>query len=204
MIHYYAGTWNGHRIEIEATQNEKLIVDGKVLVETKPGIHFGVALTAPMPETDGLSIYAMIDGHDCSCIVGKPLPTEYDKKSKAYTAEYCGHKLAFFNKLHSYMTVDEEEADRQDGVLSGFFILGSQPYDEKKRFMLIADGQSGGLKLKCDFYAEAENVILYPYSKQGGELIPLTDEEFLADQANDDNDDAALIAALATTISGIN
>ncbi len=195
MIQYYAGTWNGHRIEIENGDCEKLSFDGKILVETKPGIRFSSVLTAQIPLSDSLFIYAMVEGHDCSCIIGKPLETEYDKKTKAYTAEDYGHKLAFFNKLHAYMTVDEEIVDRQDGIISSFFILGSQPYTGNKRYMAVIDGNSGGLKPKCNFYSDAENVILYPCAKQGGELIPLTEEEFLADQAkrNDSCADAGAV-----------
>ena len=105
MAEYYCGKWNDHTIVVENhTDREKLIVDDEILVETKSGLRFGSALTAPMSGTDDLYIYAMVTGFGCSCIVGKPLETEYDKKTKTYTAEYGGHVIEAINKSKAEIT----------------------------------------------------------------------------------------------------
>ena len=175
MAVYYVGKWNDHVIIVEnQTEREKLIVDNEVLVQTKSGLRFGSALTAPMPGTDDLYIYVMIGGEaGCSCIIGKPLETEYDKKTKCFTAEYNGHTIEAFNKSKSYLVVDGQEVDREPEGLHSFGIRGSQPDADGKRFMSVHDGVTNGLRVKCSVYAEAENVRMTLCKKQGGELIPL-------------------------------
>lgn len=129
----------------------------------------------------------MVAGFGCSCIIGKPLETEYDKKTKTYTAEYNGHTVEAVNKSKSYLVVDGQEVDREPEGLKTFGIRGSQPDANGKRFMSVHDGVTNGLKVKCSVYAEAENVRLIPCKKQGGELISLVhdvkDEEAAALQA---------------------
>ncbi len=174
MAEYYAAKWNDHIIVIEnQTDSEKLVVDNEILVQTKSGLRFGSALTAPMPGTDGLYIYAMLASGSCSCIIGRPLETDYDKKTKTYTAEYNGHTIEAVNKTTSYLVVDGKEVDRQDNPFSSFGIRGSQPDENGKRFMSVHDGVTNGLKVKCSVYADAENIRVIPCKKQGGELIPL-------------------------------
>lgn len=174
MSVYYVGKWNDHVIVVEnQSEREKLIVDNEVLVQTKSGIRFGSALTAPMPGTDDLYIYAMVAGFGCSCIVGKPLETEYDKKTKTYTAEYGGHVIEAINKSKAVLLVDGQEVDRQEHLHDSFLILGSKADENGKRYMAVHDGVTNGLKVKCSVYGEAENVRLIPCKKQGGELIPL-------------------------------
>ncbi len=181
MSVYYVGKW---------TEREKLIVDNEVLVQTKSGLRFGSALTAPMPGTDDLYIYVMIEGGTgCSCLIGKPLETEYDKKTKCFTAEYNGHTIEAFNKSKSYLVVDGQEVDREPEGLHSFGIRGSQPDADGKRFMSVHDGVTNGLRVKCSVYAEAENVRMIPCKKQGGELIPLA-------YTGDDAETAALLACL--------
>ncbi len=191
MSVYYVGKWNDHVIIVEnQTEREKLIVDNEVLVQTKSGLRFGSALTAPMPGTDDLYIYVMIEGGTgCSCLIGKPLETEYDKKTKCFTAEYNGHTIEAFNKSKSYLVVDGQEVDREPEGLHSFGIRGSQPDADGKRFMSVHDGVTNGLKVKCSVYAEAENVRMIPCKKQGGELIPLA-------YTGDDAETAALLACL--------
>ena len=171
------------------SDREKLSVDNEVLVQTKSGIRFGSALTAPMPGTDGLYIYAMVQGSGCACIVGKPLETEYDKKTKTFTAEYNGHTVEAVNQTKSYLVVDGQEVDREPEGFHSFGIRGSQPDAEGKRFMSVHDGVTNGLKVKCSVYAEAENVRLIPCKKQGGELIPLA-------YSGDDEDLTALLSCI--------
>lgn len=195
MSEYYAAKWNDHIIVIvNESDREKLIVDNEILVQTKSGLRFGSALTAPMPGTDGLFIYAMLDGRTCSCIIGRPLDTEYDKKTKTYTAEYNGHTIEAVNKLKSALIVDGVEVDRQEDSLSSFGIRGSQPDENGKRFMSIHDGITNGLKVKCSIYADAENIRVVLCKKQGGELIPLT--------RNGSSDDSFLTGILIGMIIG--
>lgn len=178
MSEYYAAKWNDHIIVIvNDTDREKLIVDNEILVQTKSGLRFGSALTAPMPGTDGLYIYAMLDGRTCSCIIGRPLETDYDKKTKTYSAEFNGHTVEAVNKIKSILLVDGVEVDREPDGLHSFGIRGSQADENGKRFMSIHDGLTNGLKVKCSIYADAENIRVVPCKKQGGELIPTTQSD---------------------------
>lgn len=129
-------------------------------------------MTAPMPGTDNLHVFVMVKMDGCSCIVGKPLETEYDKKTKTYTAEYGGHVIEAVNKAKAVLLVDGQEVDRQEHLLDSFVILGSKPDENGKRYMAIHDGITNGIKILCTVYGDAENVRLFPCKKQGGELIP--------------------------------
>ena len=180
MAEFYAGKWNGHQIIVQNSDAEKLMIDGNVAAENKKGIHLGAVLTAPLPDTDGLYVYVMLFaslGTQCCCIVGKPLETEYDKKTKAHTAEYNGHLIEARNKLRAVMFVDGEEVDKQESIMESVCILGTKAPDSDKRFMAVFDGVSGGLKAKVQIYAEAENVSMAPCREDAGQLIPLTMEE---------------------------
>lgn len=196
MANYYMGNWHGHHFIIENELAEKLIVDNEVLVENKKGVHLAVIMTAPMPGMDGMQIYTMLEGNDCSCIVGKPLEAEYDKKTKIYRAEYNGHTVEAVNKLKAKMFLDGEEVDREDEGLRTFCILGSPRDADGKHFMAVIDGNTGLLKAKVSLYAEAENVILYPCKKQGGEYILLSGEEVMEEYAAADAE-----AAVNSTIN---
>ncbi len=173
MAEYYCGKWNDHTIVVENhTDREKLIVDDEILVETKSGLRFGSALTAPISGTDGLYVYVMVESSGCSCIVGKPLETEYDKKTKTYTAEYGGHVIEAINKSKAVLLVDGQEVDRQEHLFDSFLILGSKADENGKRYMAVIDGLTNGIKVLCTVYGDAENIRLLPCKKQGGELIP--------------------------------
>ncbi len=201
MANYYMGNWHGHQFIIENELAEKLIVDNTVLVENKKGVHFSALMTAPMPGMDGMQIYTMLLGNDCACIVGKPLEAEYDKKTKIYRAEYNGHTIEAVNKLKAKMMLDGEEIDREDEGLHGFCILGTPRDADGKHVMAVFDGYTGVLKAKVSLYAEAENVILYPCRKEGGEYIRLSGEEYFNEIAEAEDDGAAVITAVNTTIN---
>ncbi len=196
MANYYMGSWRGHQFIIENELAEKLIVDNTVLVENKKGIHFSALMSAPMPGMDGMQIYTMLEGNDCACIVGKPLEAEYDKKTKTYRAEYNGHTIEAVNKLKAKMRLDGEEIDREDEGLHAFCILGTPRDADGKHVMAVFDGYTGVLKAKVSLYAEAENVILYPCKKQGGEYILLSGEEVMEEYAAADAE-----AAVNSTIN---
>ncbi len=181
---YFAGKWNEHEIVVVSSDNEKLIVDGKVVAENKPGLHFFyVTLTGEIPIDPELSVTVIFEGSNCCCIVGKPLETSYDKETKTFFTEYYGHKLEANNKkLKGTLIVDGVETDKEDGMFNSFAILGSKATKDGKRYMAILEPD--GLKVKCQFYAEAENVRMYYCQKQGGELIPVNrpdgDDNFAA------------------------
>lgn len=201
MAKYYMGNWNGHQFIIVNESAERMIVDNEVLAETKKGIRLSSLLTAPMPGMDGMQIYTMVETDDCSCIVGKPLEAEYDKKTKTYRAEYNGHTIEAVNKLKAKMLLDGEEVDREDEGMGTFCILGSPHDADGKHFMAVFDGNTGLLAAKVSIYAEAENVILYPCKKEGGEYIPLSDEEYFNEIAEAEDDGAAVITAVNSTIN---
>jgi hypothetical protein len=158
--------------------SEQLILDGEIVVQTKSGIRFGSALTAPIPETDGLYIYVIIGAFNgltasAKCIVGKPLELDYEKSTKTYSAEYNGHKIECINKAKASMLIDGAEVDKQKSVFDSFVSLGTKMNDSDKRYIAVFDGLTNGLKVKCALYAEAENIRMIPCEKQGGELIPV-------------------------------
>lgn len=170
---YYAGKWNGHDIVVIADEGEELRFDGQTIAENKPGIHMAVGMTGAVPTDPALSVVVRIESGSCSCIVGKALDTQYDKETKTYFAEYNGHRIEGTNKkFKGALAVDGAEADKEDSGLRDYGILGSQPDANGKRFMGIFE--SSGLKVICKLYAEAENVRMIPCQKQGGELLPIS------------------------------
>lgn len=179
MAEYFVGKWNDHEIVVKNLfDSEQLILDGEIVVQTKSGIRFGSALTAPIPETDGLYIYVIIGAFNgltssAKCIVGKPLELDYEKSTKTYSAEYNGHKIECINKAKASMLIDGAEVDKQKSVSDSFVSLGTKMNDSDKRYIAVFDGLTNGLKVKCALYAEAENIRMIPCEKQGGELIPV-------------------------------
>ena len=179
MAEYFKGKWNDHEIIVKnLPDSEQLMLDGEIVVQTKSGIRFGSALTAPIPDTDGLYIFVIIGAFNgltasAKCIVGKPLELEYDKSTKTYSTEYNGHKIEGVNKLKASMLIDGNEVDKQQSVFESFVVLGTKMENSDKRYIALFDGLTNGLKVKCAIYAEAENVRLIPCEKQGGELIPV-------------------------------
>ncbi len=174
---YYAGKWNDHDIVLVMNSmtdgTVQLRFDGEVLAEEKSFFHIDRGMTGRIPDDPELFIHLKYDGDDCLCIVGKPLETSYDKKTKAYYAEYYDHKLeGNTRKLNYNFLIDGLEADKKGGILTSFAILGSSADENGKRMMAVFS--PSGLKDTCQFYAEAENVRMYPCRKQGGELIPIT------------------------------
>lgn len=198
MAQYFAGRWNGHTIIAVNQDAEKLVFDDQVLVQNKPGICLGTAMTAPIPGTDGLYVYTMLVsnlGVHCSCIIGKPLETTHEKK--IYAAEYNGHKIEAINKLKAVLLVDGKEVDKQDSLFESFLILGAKAEDSDKRYMAVFDGISS-LSIKCTLYAEAENVVMSPCRVENGQLIPMTMAEIDEELQAITDDEAAAIAALTT------
>ena len=170
---YFAGKWNDHDIVVITDDSEELRFDGQTIAENKAGLHISVGLTGTVPTDPTLSVVIHLENGDCSCIVGKPLETEYDKETKTFSAEYNGHKIEGNNKkFKGTLIIDGAEADKEDSGLRDYGILGSQPDANGKRIMGIFE--SSGLKVICKFYAEAENVRMIPCKKQGGELIPIS------------------------------
>ena len=170
---YYAGQWQGHKIIVINGDNEKLLLDGAVVAETKPGLRFASVLQAELPGTNGLFLYAMLSStHSCYCIVGKPLKAEYDKSTRTFSAEYNGHTIEAVNKMKPKLILDGTQVDEDDNQLRDFVILGTGADENGKRFMSVHDAATGGLKVKCDLYAEAENVRMIRCERVGGELVP--------------------------------
>ena len=169
---YYAGKWNEHEIVLVNGDAEQLLIDGKMAAKNKAGIHLSIELTGEIPMEDGLFVFIHWEGGNCACIVGKPLEASYDKETKTFFTEYEGHKLEANNKkLKGKLIVDGAETDKEDGMFNTYTILGSKPDENGKRFMAVLS--DGVLKLNCRFFAQAENVRMYPCQKQGGELIPI-------------------------------
>ena len=164
---YYAGKWNNHDIVLVMNSmtdgKTQLRFDGKVIADGGSIFHMDRGMTGKIPDDPELS--------------------SYDKSSKTYRAEYYDHKLeAYTKKLNYNFIIDGEEADKRGGVLATCAILGSQADENGKRMMAVFS--PSGLKDTCQFYAEAENVKMYPCRRQGGELVPIT---------TTDNDDGFLL-----------
>ncbi len=168
---YYAGKWNDHDIVFAIGKNQNLFFDGKVIAESKP---LSTGLSGEDPIESGLFVRVLYDGRNCFCIVGKPLETSYDKTTKTFSAEYGGHKIQVnTQKMHYTLLVDGAETDKKDVVIGGVgAILGTSADENGKRIMAVFE--AGGLKGKCQCYAEAKNVRMIPCQKQGGELIPIS------------------------------
>ena len=184
---YYAGKWNNHDIVLVMNSmtdgKTQLRFDGEVIADGGSIFFFFLCMTGKIPDDPELSVHVKYDGEECLCIVGVPLETSYDKSSKTYRAEYYDHKLeAYTKKLNYNFIIDGEEADKRGGVLATCAILGSQADENGKRMMAVFS--PSGLKDTCQFYAEAENVKMYPCRRQGGELVPIT---------TTDNDDGFLL-----------
>ena len=170
---YYAGKWNDHDIVVIADEGEELRFDGQTIAENKPGLHMAVGMIGAVPIDPAFSVVIRVESGSCSCIVGKPLDTQYDKETKTYSAEYNGHKIEGNNKkFKGTLIIDGTEVDKEDSGLRDYGILGSQPDANGKRIMGVFE--SSGLKVICKFYAEAENVRMIPCKKQGGELLPIS------------------------------
>ena len=170
---YYAGKWHEHDIVfVLGDDSLELRFDGKPIAEKKSAVIFSATLSGGIPLEPELSVYAHFEEHICSCIVGIPLETSYDKATKTFSAAYDGHKLEGDNKkFKGKLLVDGVEVDKEDSGLHSYVILGSKADADGKHFMAVFDADT--LKVNCKFYAEAENVRMYACQKQGGELIPI-------------------------------
>ena len=174
---HFVGKWNGHNIIVVSEDNEKIMVDGKVVAENTPGLHFlHVSLKGELPDEPELSVVVVAENHNCFCIVGKPLETEYDKETKAYYAVYEGHEIEANNKkMRGKLIVDGVEVDKEDDIFSSYVILGSKADEDNKRFIAVLEIDK--LKIKCQIFAEAENVRMLLCEKKGGELIPVNESD---------------------------
>ena len=173
MIQYYAGEWKDHKIVFVNENSEKLLFDGKPIAENKPGIRFSATLAGELPTGSDISVFAHLEGCNCACVVGKILETLYDKDTKTFYTEYNGHKIECNNKkMKAAMFIDGKEVDKEDNGIHSYQILGSAADENGKRIMAAIYGE--GLKLKCTFIAEAENVKMVMCQKQGGELVPVS------------------------------
>lgn len=181
-VKYYAGKWNDHDLVVISDDKEELRFDGQVIAENKAGLHMSVSLKGSIPTDPELTAVVHITERNCSCIIGKELETEYEKETKTFSAVYNGHRIEGNNKkLKGTLIIDGEEADKEGSGLRDYGILGSEPDESGKRIMAIFE--ASGLKVKCQMYAEAENVRMIPCEKQGGELIPVNsngDDQFAA------------------------
>ena len=66
--------------------------------------------------------------------------------------------------------------------------------------MVVFDGITSGISVKCGIYAEAENVVMTPCRVDAGQLIPMSMNEIDEEMQAIADDEAAAIAALTTTI----
>ncbi len=168
---YFAGKWNEHDIVFINEEAEQLVIDGKPVAKNKPGMHLlytGIEGEIPIePELHAVIRYS--DYH-CACMVGKPLETSYDKETKTFYTYYKNHKIECHNKkMKGTLLVDGVEVDKEDGMFNTLAILGTNADENGKRIMAVLEPD--GLKIKCMFLAEAENVKMYACKKQGGELV---------------------------------
>ena len=175
----FKGDWKGHEISVEnSTSTEKVYLDGKLVAESKPGIRMSSEFLFDRPETDE-KCFVVISGAGgsftagvCYCIIGTPLETEYDSKTKTYSAEFGGHKVEAVNKMTSVLLVDGEEVDREPKGLHFIGLRGSKADENGKRFLALFNGSAGaGLKVKCDVFGGAEIVRMRLYDKKGDEFV---------------------------------
>lgn len=171
----YAGEWHGHKIQVETKFTAgRVLFDGLIAAESEAGLRLGSSFDFVVPGFDSLHCYILLDGSvsltipACYCIIGVPLDTAYNKKTKIYTANYNSHTIEAISRMHSVLLIDGEEVDREPNGLRFSGICAGAPDENGKRIMAVFDGvNSLALLVKCRIFADAENIPMSRFAKNG-------------------------------------
>ena len=179
----FAAKYQNHLIVLKnTTLKEQLLVDGKVVAESKAGLRLGTCLIGELPMEDKSVLMQgnelMLNQYVRRAYVGNVLEAQKTEK-KEWTVEHEGHVFKFVNAKYCEFYIDDQLIDRSEERVEAVGCLGGNIPGTNTRAVMLFDGltDTSGLvgHLHVYFIVDAQRLAVKQYKREGGEYIPVND-----------------------------